>query len=130
MGFSFFIKKTTSCLFSILASATKDQHLLLFYSFTDDLLSTTDQGKVTGAIYLDLNKAFDTVNHSVLLRKLEAYGVYSPCIKCFRSYHTHRTQCTVVGDVSFSFRNITIGALKGPYWVHFFSLSKSIQFCR
>ena len=46
---------------------------------TDTLLNNMDKGKVTGVVYLDFKKAFDTVNHSLLLRKLGAYGVDKGC---------------------------------------------------
>jgi hypothetical protein len=40
--------------------------------FADDIIRSMDNGKVTGAAFLDLTKAFDTVNHDILLRKLRA----------------------------------------------------------
>ena len=43
------------------------------------------QGKYTLAIYIDLSKASDTVNHNVLLEKLKAYGIQSENLKWFRS---------------------------------------------
>ena len=43
--------------------------------FTDNVLKSMDDGELTGAIFLDLAKAFDTVNHKLLLRKLSSLGV-------------------------------------------------------
>ena len=48
-------------------------HALL--KFCDDILENMDNSKVTGACYLDLKKAFDTVERSILLKKLAAHGV-------------------------------------------------------
>ena len=46
---------------------------------TDKILSAMDSGMVTGAVFIDLTKAFDTVNHSILLSKLKCLGVSADC---------------------------------------------------
>ncbi len=43
--------------------------------FSDKILNAMDHGKLTGVIYLDLKKAFDTVDHDLLLQKLARYGI-------------------------------------------------------
>ena len=43
--------------------------------FTDEILNNMDQGEVTGAVFLDLKKAFDIVNHRMFLLKLKSLGV-------------------------------------------------------
>ena len=42
---------------------------------TDNVTKAMDEGKCTIGIFLDLSKAFDTVNHQILLNKLEHYGI-------------------------------------------------------
>ena len=54
---------------------------LLFYNG-----QSMDKGHVSGVVYLDLKKAFDTIDHSLLLLKLTEYGVSTACLKRFRSY--------------------------------------------
>ena len=43
--------------------------------FTDLIRRAANGGKATGAIFIDLSKAFDTISHSVLLEKLSRYGI-------------------------------------------------------
>lgn len=71
--------------------------LLLFVGFTDDLLTNMDEGKFTGVVYLDLKKAFDTVDHMILILKLKAAGVSGLTFNWFHSYLTSRCQRTAVG---------------------------------
>ena len=61
------------------------QQLQLIKS-TDDWLSNIDSKKVNLTLFLDLKKAFDTVDHRILIDKLGAYGVKGTEIKWFTSY--------------------------------------------
>ena len=72
-----------------------------------------EYGSVTGVVYLDLRKALDTVNHSILLRKMKATGVDDVSIKWFKSYFNNRTQRTVPGNAISSSRIVTTGVPQG-----------------
>ena len=52
----------------------------------DKILNGFDQGKITGMILIDLQKAFDTINHKVLLGKLVYLGFSETAILWFKSY--------------------------------------------
>ena len=64
---------------------------------TDKISKAIDDGKYTIGIFLDLSKAFDTVNHDILLKKLEHYGIRGNCLKCFESYLHERMQIVKFG---------------------------------
>ena len=58
----------------------------------DTWLNNMNSGKMTGVAFVDLRKAFDTVNHEILLNKLYEIGATDITVKWFRSYLTKRTQ--------------------------------------
>ena len=64
-------------------------------------------------IFFDLSKAFDTVNHAILLDKLESYGIRGLANKWFKSYLSDRSQYTVVNDNISSVQPVTIGVPQG-----------------
>ena len=59
---------------------------------TDTLRKAIDNNLYTCGIFLDFLKAFDTVNHSILLQKLESYGIRGVPLAWFESYLTNRKQ--------------------------------------
>ena len=57
---------------------------------TDKILKAFDEGLLAGMILIDLQKAFDTINHEILFKKLKAMGFSEGCITCFQSYLSER----------------------------------------
>ena len=58
----------------------------------DNWLSAINNSEVVGAVFLDLKKAFDLVNHNILLKKLSLYTANSPFVSLFKSYLELRSQ--------------------------------------
>ena len=54
------------------------------------VLESMDEGKVTGLLFVDISKAFNSLNHKVLLRKLNHLGVSERSLRWFRSYLADR----------------------------------------
>ena len=61
--------------------------------FADEILTNMDKGLVTaGTVFIDLAKSFDTVDHEILLSKLEYYGVCDESLPWFKNYFSGRKQ--------------------------------------
>ena len=68
---------------------------------TDDWAFNIDRGNVNAVVFLDLKKAFDTLDHDNLLFKINLYGIQGIALDWFRSYLTNRAQqCLVNGSLS------------------------------
>ena len=66
--------------------------------FTDSILDNADNGLITASVFLDLSKAFDTVDHNILLRKLKLIGLDSKSLNWFESYLSNRLQKTSISN--------------------------------
>ena len=68
-----------------------------------------DNNMYTCGGFLDFSKAFDTVNHSILLKKIEQYGIRGVPLQLFNSYLTNRQQYTLMGNTVSSRQAVTCG---------------------
>ncbi len=72
-----------------------------------------NNGETPINIYLDPSKAFNTLNHNILLHKLEYYGVQDICLNLFKNYLSNRKQYVQYDGVSSQMQNITTGLPQG-----------------
>lgn len=79
----------------------------------DDVIKGIDSKKLVGALFLDLRKAFDTLDHTILLKKLDAYGIRGIANEIICSYLTNRKQYVSIDDSVSSFMPITVGVPQG-----------------
>ena len=66
-------------------------------AFLDYIRCGMDLGLLTGAVFIDLRKAFDSVDHEILISKLESYGLRDIELDWFRNYLTDRKQLVSLG---------------------------------
>ena len=72
-----------------------------------------DTGKYVVGVFIDLKKAFDTVDHSILLNKLYLYGIRGNIYNWFKSYLTNRSQYVEYNNVKSKTEIITHGVPQG-----------------
>ena len=81
--------------------------------FVANVLPVLDNGGNCLAVYLDLSKAFDTIKHSILLAKLEHYGIRGKALDWFKSYLAQRRQYVSYGGVCSNTKSVEYGVPQG-----------------
>lgn len=92
------------------------EHALI--SFTDTIKRAIDMGHIVGAIFVDFTKAFDTINHTILLHKLDALGIRGPPLSLIRSYLSNRSQVVEINGClsqpKLLIKGVPQGSILGP----------------
>ena len=79
----------------------------------DKISTAIDQKEIAVGIFLDLSKAFDTVNHSILFDKLKYYGIRGLALDWVKSYFSNRVQFVQFNDCFSASKNISCGVPQG-----------------
>ena len=97
---------------------TKHSTDLCLSYLNDKILRGFDNGLFTGVILIDLQKAFDTIDHNILLEKLKAIGFCDDTVNWFLSYLTDRTFLVSIenkySSISKISCNVPQGSIRGP----------------
>ena len=84
-------------------------------SIVEEIRSNLDKGLFSCGVFVDLEKAFDTVNHENILAKLGHYDVRSVANDLFRSYLSNRKQLVDLGNSASLLKNVTCGVPKDQF---------------
>ena len=79
----------------------------------DKITRAIDRGKYAIGIFLDLSKAFDTINHKILIKKLEYYGIRGISKDWFENYLKNRKQIVKFNQIKSKDMTITSGVPQG-----------------
>ena len=82
-------------------------------SIVESIQSHLDKNKFCAGVFVDLKKAFDTVDHHILLQKLEHYGIRGVANEWFSSYLKNRAQFVSIGNVSSTIKELLTGVPQG-----------------
>ena len=79
----------------------------------NDISQSMAEKKLTLGVFIDLSKAFDTVDHEILLKKLKSYGVVGVELSWFKSYLTNRQQFVKIDNIESTFLEVKCGVPQG-----------------
>ena len=102
---------------------------------TEDIRQAIDSNKFACGVFIDLQKAFDTVDHNILLKKLDHYGIRGIANDWFKSYLENRKQFVSISGFASNLRNMDFGVPQGSvigpslFLIYINDVHKAIKFC-
>ena len=103
---------------------------------TNNIFNSINNREITVATYIDMAKAFDNVNHSILIKKLEKLGFCGNLIKLLKNYLADRKQSTIANGHISNEENVTCGIPQGStvgplmYIIYVNDIVSSIRNCK
>ena len=81
--------------------------------FLDTIYNSINTKNISIATYIDFSKAFDTVSHDILIKKLKLYGIKHKNLEWIQNYLNKRKQKTIFNNASSELNDITVGVPQG-----------------
>lgn len=81
--------------------------------FIENIIQKINSGSISVAVFMDLSKAFDTIDHQILLKKLKFYCFSENAIKLIKNYLSERTQFVNYRGAESSMQKMTMGVPQG-----------------
>ena len=104
--------------------------------FINDIYKAMNDNKVLIATYIGAMKAFDTVNHNILLLNAEKYGIKGLSLDLLKNYLTDRYQCTLANNMVSDKKLITCGVPQGSvcgpllFLMYINDIAKVLKYCK
>ena len=105
-------------------------------TLTENITKNIDEENIGCGIFVDLQKAFDTVEHDILLSKLEHYGICGLANDWFKSYLANRKQYVSVHGYYSNLAAVKFGVAQGSvlcpmlFLIYVHDLNQALRFCK
>ena len=105
-------------------------------SLKENIRKKIDEGSIGCGIFVDLQKAFDTPEHDILLSKLEHCSICGLANECFKSYLSNRKQYVSINGYDSNLADVKFvvpqGSVLGPllFLIYINDLNEALKFCK